>query len=37
MPRVLLLPLPTPKNVWNGYFKYVYVFLRLLRPKHLDV
>jgi hypothetical protein len=26
MPRVLLLPLPTPEPVWNGYFKYVYVF-----------
>jgi hypothetical protein len=26
MPRVLLLPLPTPEPVWNGYFKYLYVF-----------
>jgi hypothetical protein len=26
MPRVLLLPLPTLEPVWNGYFKYVYVF-----------
>jgi hypothetical protein len=25
MPRVLLLPLPTPEPVGNSYFKYVYV------------